>query len=146
MKTQTIVTEVTHEDLVRLFSAATYGSSWLSISIPREDKTTMYKADCLEDMWARVLLAGNPLYMDDHYAEDKDDFYGELPHKWDKHGLMQYTFTLEDVKNGVAKALDSGGCIAEYIHHWADDDCCEFDNPQAEAVMQWIVFGEEIYG
>lgn len=143
MKTQTIVTEITHEDLVNLFCTATYGSYWLGISIPRGNKTTIYKTDCLEDVWARVLLAGEPLYMTDNYAEDSES-YGELPHEWIE-GYMRYTFTLEDVKKGVAKALDSGGYIAEYIHHWADDDCCEFDNPQAEAVMQWIVFGEEIY-
>ena len=146
MKTQTIVTEVTHDDLVRLFSAATYGSSWQGIEIPKGNyKGTPLEDvnDCIEDEWAKVILDGKALYFYDCYAEDEDDFYGELPHQW--RGSMRYTFTLEDVKKGVAKALDSGGYIAEYIHHWADDDCCEFDNPQAEAVMQWIVFGEEIY-
>lgn len=150
MKTQTIVTEVTYEDLVRLFSAATYGSSWIGISIPEIDNTKFNKDDCLEDMWAKVLLNGKSLYFHDYYAEDADDFYGNLPH-WSyfetpNNGFMRYTFTLDDIKKGVAKALDSGDYIAEYIHHWTDDDCCEFDNPQAEAIMQWIIFGEEIYG
>lgn len=143
MKTQTIVTDITHDDLVNLFSAATYGSDWLAITKPKNDNTKFEKRDCIEDTWANVLLAGNPLYMDDYYAEDKDDFYGTLPHKWD--GRMRYTFTLDDIKKGISKALDSGEYIANYVRHWADRDC-EFDNPQAEAIMQWIIFGEEIYG
>lgn len=145
MKIQTKVTDITHEDLVNLFSTATYQSNWLSISIPREDKTTIHKADCLEDMWAKVILEGKPLYMTDYYAEDSDDSYGKLPHEW-VEGYMRYTFTLEDIKKGISKALDSDDYIAECIHHLADDDCCEFDNPQAEAIMQYIIFGEEIYG
>jgi hypothetical protein len=143
MRTKTIVTDITHKDLVNLFAAATYVSSWLVITTPQNDNTKCEKHGCIEDTWASVLLAGNPLYMDDYYAEDKNDFYGELPHEWD--GRMRYTFTLEDIKKGVANALDSGEYIANYVRRWADQDC-GFDNPQAEAIMQWIIFGSEIYG
>ena len=59
---------------------------------------------------------------------------------------MAYELTLEDIKKGVARALDSGTYIRDYITDWTEEDSVGFDLTEAEAVMQWIVFGEEIYG
>ena len=112
MKTRTEITELTHDDLVELFSTATYGSEWLTIRKP----LGIYKGtdledenDCLEDAWAKVLLAGKKLYAYDFFSEDETDSYGTLPHKWDKEDCaMRYEFTLEDLKKGIQKCLDEG--------------------------------------
>lgn len=148
MKTQTIVTEITQDDLVNLICTAEEGSSWLAFKTPKESGEKVPRIDkeeCREDRMARILLAGHPIYALDYYAECENESYGVLPHQW-KGEYMRYTITLEDIKKGIAKAIDSGGYIRDYINHWADDECMNFDSTEAEAVMQWIVFGEEIYG
>ena len=94
---------------------------------------------------ARVLLAGYSILVKDYYAEDESDHYGNLNHLW-RRDCMAYELTLEDIKKGIGRAIDSGGYIRDYINHWADDECMNFDLTEAEAVMQWIVFGEYIYG
>ena len=151
MKTQTIVTDITHEDLVNLFCTATYGSEWLSIGTPTGAKQGLdiTEDDCREDVWAKVILAGKYLFFYDYNAEDIDEHYGDLPHRFTKNGdgdpIMRYEFTLEDIENGIAKCLDLGGweaeCARDLIEHEGD-----LDLPEAEAIMQVIIFGETIYG
>lgn len=147
MKTQTAVTDITHDDLVNLISTAWEGSNWLGFSIPLKSGRHVPRVEdeCREDRMARVLLAGHSIFVHDYYAEDENDFYGNLEHQWDGD-CMVYEVTLEDIKKGIARALDNGGYIRDYINHWSEDECMNFDLTEAEAVMQWIVFGEEIYG
>lgn len=147
MKTQTVVTDITHDDLVNLIATAWEGSNWLGFDIPLKSGSHVPKIEdeCREDRMARVLLAGHSILVKDYYAEDENDHYGHLKHLWRKD-CMAYELTLEDIKKGIGKAIDSGGYIRDYINHWADDECMNFDLTEAEAVMQWIVFGEEIYG
>ena len=150
MKTETKVTDVTHDDLVNLFSGATYGSEWLSIGTPcGASDGLLTEDDCREDAWAKVILAGKKLFFFDYYAEDEDDFNGNLPHRWSKNGdgdgRMRYDFTLEDIEKGIAKCLDKGGwetkCANDLIYEPENLDLYE-----AEAIMQVIVFGEIVYG
>jgi len=153
MKTQTIVTDITHDDLVTLMSAAMYGNNWCTIQTPKgsykgtplEDEN-----DYLEDTWAKVLLAGKPLYFCDYYAEDNTDFYGDKKHEYkvdyDGDWYMQYEFTLKDIEDGLAKALDRNNYLSDYVRHITEDDGCNLDLNEADAVMQFIIFGEEIYG
>jgi hypothetical protein len=147
MKTQTIVTEITLDDLVNLIATAWEGSNWLGFDIPLSSGIHVPRVEdeCREDRMARVLLAGYSIFVKDYYAEDENDFYGNLKHFWNKD-CMAYELTLEDIKKGIGRAMDNGGYIRDYINHWADDECMDFDLTEAEAVMQWIVFGEEIYG
>lgn len=147
MKTQTIVTDISHDDLVNLISTSSYGSSWLDFKTPKKSGENVPKieGEYREDRMARILLAGYPIAVLDCYAEDADEFYGNLPHSW-KGDCMAYELTLEDIKKGIARAIDSGSYIKEYISHWSDEDGWGFDLTEAEAVMQWIVFGKEIYG
>ena len=147
MKTQTIVTDIAHDDLVNLIATAWEGSNWLGFAIPLKSVSRVPKIEdeCREDRMARVLLAGHPILVKDYYAEDENEYYGNLKHFWRKD-CMAYELTLEDIKKGIGRAMNSGGYIRDYINHWADDECMNFDLTEAEAVMQWIVFGEEIYG
>lgn len=154
MKTQTVVTDITHDDLVNLLCTAHEGNDWLGFSIPKGNYVGTElenESDCREDRWAKVLLSGRTLFAEDHYAEDKDEFYGSLPHKWcffdtPDEGWIRYTFSLEDIKKGLGRAYSSGGYLAKYVRDLMDDDSTDFDLTEAEALMQFILFGEEIYG
>ena len=142
MKTQTTISGITHEDLVNLLSTATYGSDWLSV----EHIAAITDYETFEDGLAEELLSGASIRFCDYNAEDKDDFYGNLPHKWNKKNeCMCYIVTLKDIEIGIAKAIDNGGfeneCAQNLIHVPEN-----FDLYEAEAIMQMIVFGELIYG
>ena len=67
MKTKTTITELTHDDLVNLFSTALYGSSYLSADW--DDDLPTNEDSCYEDTIADILLAGGHVYVKDHYAE-----------------------------------------------------------------------------
>lgn len=165
MKTKTTITEISHEDLVELLSTATYGSNWLGIRRKVGDyKGTDLESgdDCLEDTWAKILLAGKYVYAYDFYAEDEEDFYGKLPHTWkEEENAMRYEVTMENIKRGLQKCLDGTfksaytekeniareraymrKCAMSFIEYEDGD----FDITQAETLMQVILFGEEIYG
>lgn len=147
MKTQTIVTEVTHEELVNLLSTALCGSEWLNMgtSLTGEDASPDERDASNEDHLARILLEGKKITVIDYNAEDKDEFYGDLPHVWVNSSMM-YDVTLEDIKRGIAKALDSNTDAIDCIRDLTTDEGCNLDNPEAEEIMQWILFGEVIYG
>ena len=148
MKTKTIITEITHDDLVNLFSTATYGSSYFDVVKKKKDyygTELEDENDCREDTWAKILLAGKPVYVLDYYSEEVA--YGELPHEWDKkRGAMKYTVTLEDIKKGLQKAIDNGGWDAECAFDLINEDSCNLDLTEAENLLQIITFGEAIYG
>ena len=148
MKTKTIITEITHDDLVNLFSTATYGSDYFVVVKKKEDyygTELEDENDCREDKWAKILLTGKPVYVLDYYSEK--DAYGNLPHKWDKkRGAMRYTVTLDDIKEGLQEALDNGGWDAKCAFDLINDDSCDLDLTEAENLLQIITFGEAIYG
>ena len=148
MKTKTIITEINHNDLVNLFSTATYGSSYFSVVKKKKDyygTELEDENDCREETWAKILLAGKPVYVLDYSSEE--EAYGNLPHEWDeKRGAMKYTVTLEDIKNGLQKALDNGGWDAECALDLINDDSCNLDLTEAENLLHIITFGETIYG
>lgn len=143
MKTKTTIVEITHEDLVDLFSTATYGSSWLIIQA-RCCWDLAKDGDCREDVWAKVLLAGKKIVVWDEYAEGV--VYGSLSHEIDSDDeSVGYFITLEDIKTGIQKCLDSD---TEYLRDCANDlikGDGSLDLPEAEAIMQVIMFGEYIY-
>lgn len=147
MKTKTIITEINHDDLVNLFSTATYGSNYFDVMKKKNDyygTELEDENDCCEDVWAKILLAGKPVYVLDYYSEE--DAYGNLPHVWDKkRGAMRYTVTLDDIKNGLQKALDNGGWDAECAFDLINDDSYNLDLTEAENLLQIITFGKAIY-
>ena len=150
MKVQTIITDITHDDLVNLFATATEGSNIFDV---KKKKTDYYgtplesETDCREDTWAKVLLAGKPVFVYDYCADDSDEFYGNLPHEWrPKTQAMRYELTLENIRKGLERALGSQTYIAKYAQDVMDDEAVNFDLTEAEGLLQYIVFGEEIYG
>lgn len=154
MKTNTTITEITQEDLVNLLTTATYGSCWLTCCIASGTrmKLDIQPEDCREDVWAKALLAGFPVYLTDHQAAGET--YG------DKGSLDScyndcavYRVTLDDIKEGLAAAFDGdfepadedecelGAKCAMHLR----DETSDFDNFEAETLAQIIMFGSIIY-
>lgn len=150
MKTKTTILEINHEDLVDFFSTALYCSCMFGArydSIEYHELKDANENDCFEDKLARSLLAGKTIEIVDKYAEDAEA-YGNLPHVWDDEEFeMIYTVSLEDIKNGLQACLDGddyylSGCARNLVH--AEEG--NFDSPQAENILQVVLFGEMIYG
>ena len=154
MKTQTTVSEITHDDLVNLFSTALYGSNYLSASY--DERIDEDDDDCYEDVLAKILLSGGKIQITDYYAEGCD--YGNLPRRMDEDENYTYTVTLEDIKTGLAKAAN--GTFNSQSKDFVEDErrfakrafdsfvteACDFDLTYADCLMQIILFNEIIYG
>lgn len=149
MKTQTIITDITHDDLVDLLCTATYGSNWLQCFAPDKEGLDIQEMDCLEDVWAKALLAGKKIGCVDNLTAG--EIYGNLGHI-DEDGDAVYLISLKDVRNGLENAFDGtflrAGDLAEWIRecvvHLISGEG-ELDQPEAEALMQIIMFNEIVY-
>lgn len=154
MKTKTTITEITHEDLVNLLSTATYGSDWLTCTITKatREKLAIEITDCREDVWAKALLSGFPIYLTDHQAEGET--YGDKGTvNDDDEDSAVYRITLDDIKDGLRSALDGDfepgdedevELAARCVLHLRDESS-EFDYTEAEILAQIIMFGTIIY-
>lgn len=158
MKTKTTITELTHDDLVELFSTALTGSSYLEADY---DESTEYdEDDCFEDILANILLHGGSIKVTDYYADGC--MHGSLPHEYvdnDDEGEVVYVLTLDDIKRGLERAADgtfnagddkwteqTKRSARESFDSFMDEDRCDFDLVRADILMQIIIFNEVIYG
>lgn len=160
MKTKTIITELTQEDLVNLLCTATYGSNWLDCYANDREGVDITDEDCREDVWAKCLLAGKRITFVDYYAEG--EHYGELPYTFGKEDEeCEYSVSLQDIINGLQKCADGTFLVAssnynnygenerKFIAGCYNDlfnDGDNWDYTEADALMQIILFGELIYG
>lgn len=157
MKTKTTITEITHDDLVNLFSTALYGSSYLGADY--EESIEHDEEDCLEDIIANILLHGGSIKVIDYYADGC--VHGSLPHEYvdnDDEGEVVYVLTLDDIKRGLQHALDGtfklnrGYEIHERrmarkaFESFVDEESYDFDLSYADTLLQIILFDEIIYG
>lgn len=160
MKTKTIITELTQEDLVNLLCTATYGSTWLEIYAPDREHIIVDEKDCREDIWAKCLLAGGKIECTDYNA-DEGEYYGTLEHYTEEDGQTTYVVSLQDIINGLQKCADGTFKVASssYNNYGENDrkfiarcyndfanDGRDWDMVEADALMQIILFGELIYG
>lgn len=153
------IIDITHEDLVNLFSTALYGSSYLSAeydkdfynSIPANKRV----GDCLEDKLADVLLNGGEIYIYDAYSEG--EVYNTngvlIKEEYGNDEYAQYTLTLTDIveglqraANGTYKTNNDTKFIRQCFNELVDEDCYDLDLTDADALMQVITFNELIYG
>lgn len=163
MKTKTTITELSHDDLVNLFSTALYGSSYLSADYTIEDRKSVNVSDgdCYEDIIAKILLSGKSIEVTDNYAEGCS--YGSLPYRFqDKDNddsSVIYRVTLDDIIRGLEMAADgtfnadddewteqTKRSARESFDSFMDKDKCDFDLVMADILMQIILFDEIIYG
>ena len=156
MKTKTTITELTHDDLVELFSTALSGSSYLGADY--EESIEHDEKGCFEDILANILLHGGCIKVNDYYSEG--DVYGELPHELDEEDeCTTYFVTYDNIKRGLERAAD--GTFNAGNDKWTeqtkrsarvsfdsfmDEDRCDFDLVRADILMQIILFDEIIYG
>lgn len=153
MKTRTIIEEINHDDLVDLLSTALYGSSMFACDYSKDEYREFCQVDendCIEDKMAKLLLAGKSIRIGDMYAEDEDDHYKGLnSYHWDdEREIMWYDVTLDDIRIGVQRCLDCKDddgyirrCAVDFINGVGD-----MDMPEAESIMQVILWEGLIYG
>lgn len=161
MKTNVTVTDITHDELVDLFSGALYKSQYLTAGY--EESAEHKPFNCLEDILADILLNGGRVMFTDHYAED-GEVYGNLPCKVDEgeDGTLTtaYYVTLADVIAGLERAANATFTISgKTDERWVDrqidsawrsfnaftHDEREWDATTADILMQIILFDEIVY-
>lgn len=137
MKTQIKVTEFSHEDLVDLLSTALYGSSWLVAGYDHKIYDTLEEThgDCFEDALADMLLAGHKIKFKDYYAEGEK--YSNNFVKFEGEDAVYEVDLKEFLK--VASTKRGYQLVEEVLSG-------EGDYYTADAFLQRVVFGEEIYG
>ena len=156
MKTNLTITEITHKDLVNLFSTAFYGSTYLEVDYTNPSLGD--EGDSFEDILAKNLLSGYSIVITDWYAEG--EAYGNLSFIIDdEQDCVHYTLNLEDIKKGLERA--ASGTFNAGNDEWTeqtkrsarvsfdsfmDEDRCDFDLVRADILMQIILFDEIIYG
>lgn len=148
MKAKIIISEITHDDLVDLFSTALYGNySWSADYDSKfyREKCDAKEDDCYEDKLAKCLLNGGTIEIGDRNAEDASDVYGNNKRVYwdDEQEIMIYPITLKDIKKGLEKAYENGQ--AERVN-WLINEPCQMDMIDADVLLQYIVYGEVIYG
>ena len=165
MKTETKITEISHEDLVNLLSTSLYGSTYLSANY---DESVEYDEDkSYEDIMADILLNGGKIEITDHYAED-GEVYGNLNCKVEEdeeYGTLTTTYyvTLLDIIDGLENAANgtfNAGRNCKVFTDWRERnlefarrsfnafayDESEWDLTTADCLMQIILFDEIVYG
>ena len=140
MKYALKVTEITHDELVSIFSMLCTSSDF-AVNIKKADyaKVPQNKrnGNCFEDKCADILLNGGSVYVTDIQADE--EVFSKLPHTIDaEDGSVTYKVSLEDFFNGFSNpdAMDNVKDLAdENDDYWT-----------AYNLIQYVVFGELIYG
>lgn len=138
MKTKITVTTIEHGELVDLLSTALEGSSWFAASYDK----TLYESIqethgyCLEDKLADMLLAGHKITITDYEADGES--YSSKCTRITADGDAVYKVGLEDFLK-VASTKTGFKLLNEVLDGTGD-------YWTADAFLQRVVFGEEIYG
>ena len=138
MKTKITVTAMEHDELVDLLSTALEGSSWFAASYDK----TLYESIqethgyCLEDKLADMLLAGHKITITDYEADGES--YSSKCTRITADGDAVYKVGLEDFLK-VASTKTGFKLLSEVLDGTGD-------YWTADAFLQRVVFGEEIYG
>lgn len=140
MKFSLQVTEITHDELVSIFSSLCCEHDFL-VRCKKKDYAQVPKdkrnGECFEDKCADVLLNGGKLYVTDIQAEEQ--VYSELPHTIDAEDeSVTYEVTLQDFLKGF-----SNTDAMEYVQDLADEND---DYWTAYNLIQFVLFGGLIYG
>jgi hypothetical protein len=124
MKKEVKVLELTKEDLVTFFSCATYGCGYWTIKIVK-NSISIYDLDinqCIEEIWADVLLKGGKLVVTDNEDETK------------------YSINMDKVLKGYSKCYEVS---PQTMVNFEEENEDMWDGYN---LMQVILFGEIIYG
>lgn len=132
-KINSIKEVLTHEFLYDWLSTATYGSFWCDCSTHKDTTDEVYQNakrnnDCREGVWADVLLHGGSLNVVD--VEDFDNGEDDAEHK----------VTLNDIEKAIPLFM------LNYPKQWSAIMDETMDLLDADALLQFVVFGDVIYG
>ena len=138
MKTKITVTEINHDELVDLLSTALEGSNWFGASYNSDiyKKLENTTGECFEDKLADMLLAGHQISIIDYEAEGES--YSSKCTKITADGDAVYKVGLKDFLK-VASTKTGFKLLSEVLDGTGD-------YWTADAFLQRVVFGEEIYG
>lgn len=118
------------ENLATLLSTASYGNDWFMFDAPSKEECEFFiqnyaeqkKYLCIEDEWAEILLGGGMITIID--TEEN------CPH----------TLNIDMLLLGASKLLDEHPMVMARIFAKKDD------LTDADALIQYALFGEWIYG
>ena len=138
MKTKITVTSIDHEELVDLLSTALYDSSWFGADYDSDTykKLENTTGECFEDKLADMLLAGHQITITDYEADGES--YSSKCTKITADGDAVYKVGLEDFLK-VASTKKGFKLLNEVLDGTGD-------YYTADAFLQRVVFGDEIYG
>lgn len=138
MKTKITVTEINHEELVDLLSTALYDSSWFGADYDSDiyKKLENTTGECFEDKLADMLLAGHQITITDYEADGES--HSSKCTRITSSGNAIYKVGLEDFLK-VASTKTGFNLLNEVLEGTGD-------YYTADAFLQRVVFGEEIYG
>lgn len=151
MMTHTL-TGLTQDQLVNLLSTALTGNNALAIDYDPENEFSK-KGDYIEDSAALTLLNGGFIILTDLYAEDEEDTQGEYTDTtfWNDYwNAISYPITYKDILDRLNKILAKGDDNSKWCHKLLaaleDEDGCDFDFFDGWNLVQFIMFGDVIYG
>lgn len=118
--------ELNKDNLVDIFSTATYGSDWLAIKCPKRfEYLIKQESYCVEEKMADILLGGGMvaafIYEDEEEPTRKE-------------------FSLEDMEVGLKKFIEE--CPQDYVDLVSEDG----DYYTASNLMQCVLLGEVVFG
>lgn len=154
------ILEISHDELVNLFSTALYGNYWVSAEYDKEFYNSLdpklKHGDCFEDKIADTLLNGGEIYLYDNESEGEiynNRSNAEAINEGNGDEYTQYTLTLVDIidglqkaSNGTYKSHNDTKWVSQCFEEFADEDSGSFDLEMADTLLQIIMFDELIYG
>jgi hypothetical protein len=160
IKKNTEILEISHDELVNLFSTGLYGNTWLSAEYNKEFydglDPKLKQGDCFEDKLADTLLNGGEIYLYDNDSEGEiynDRSNAEVINEDNGVEYTQYTLTLVDVIDGLQKAANGTykvqndkKWVTQCFESFNDEDSYYFDLEMADTLLQIIMFDELVYG
>ena len=150
MNTEITVTTMKHGELVNLLSTALEGSSWFGATYDRELYESIQETHgyCFEDKLADMLLAGHQITIID-YAADGESYSNKCT-RITIDGDAIYKIGLDDILKEASTQIgynllrETIGYSKEMGDDHDEDPTGDFWT--ADAFLQRVVFGEEIYG
>lgn len=94
---------------------------------------------------ARSLVEGYSIHVVD-FNGGEEDVYGHLLHRFNKAWGMVYSLSLYQLKENLGKAMSEHPSLWGYIQDWIFNEGTNLDANGASIILQYIVFGELIYG
>ena len=144
MELEIKVKSMKQEDLVDFLSTALYGNG----NYRTEYNTGCYNSVCKvdeDDCFDKVLLAGGDISIADMLSEDSACKYGDNPNAfWSEQAkAVIYPIKYDDIIKGLNKAAANG--YAMEVLALADGEG-DFDALDADSLLQFVLYGELIYG